>query len=72
MAGKRKAEIFLGVGVGSFGGGANGFEFLMPVCSSENLDDQPGEAVDRHMRCKAMIIDPVLAVFGILTDLRII
>jgi hypothetical protein len=43
------AEIFLSGGVGSFGGGAKGLEFLMPVCSAENLDDQPGEVVDRHM-----------------------
>ena len=66
------AEIFLGGGVGSFGGGAKGFELMMTVCSAENLDDKPGEVFDRHMRCKAMIIYPVLAVFGALSDLRII
>ena len=66
------AKIFLGGGVGSFGGGTEGFEFMMPVCSAEDLDDQPGEVVDRHMTSKSVIIDPVLAVFGVLTDLRII
>ena len=45
---------------------------MMTVCSAENLDNQPGELLDRHMRCKAMIIYPVLAVFGVLSDLRII
>jgi hypothetical protein len=43
-------EIFLGGEVGSFGGGAESLVFPMPVCSAENLDDQPGEVVDRHMR----------------------
>lgn len=66
------AEIFLGGGVGSFRSGAKGFEFLMPICSSEHLCDQSGEVLDRHMRCKAMIIDPMLAVFGVLSDQRIV
>lgn len=66
------AEIFLGGGVGSFGGGAEGIELMMPVCSAENFDDQPGEVVDRHMTSESVIVDPVLAVFGVLSDLRII
>ena len=40
------AEIFLGGRVGSFGGGTEGFEFMMAVCSAEDLDDQPGEVLD--------------------------
>ena len=66
------AEVFLGGGVGSFRGGAEGLEFLMPVCSSENFNDQPGKVVDRHMTSKSMVIDPVLAVFGVFSDMRII
>jgi hypothetical protein len=33
-------EIFLGGGVGSLRGGAEGFEFMTPVCSAEHLDNQ--------------------------------
>lgn len=45
---------------------------MMSVCSAENFDDQPGEVVDRHMTSESVIVDPVLAVFGVLSDLRII
>jgi hypothetical protein len=43
----------------------------MPVCSTENLDDQPGKVTDRHMTSESVVIDPVLAVFGVLSDLRV-
>ena len=43
----------------------------MSVGSSENLNDQPGEVFDRHMVGESVVVDPVLAVFGVLTDLRI-
>ena len=66
------AEIFLGGGVGSFGGGTEGFEFMMPVCSAEDLDDQPGKVFDRHMVGESVVADPVLTVLGVLSDLRII
>ena len=45
---------------------------MMPVCSAENIDDQPGEVDDRHMTSKSVVVDPVLAVFGVLSDLWII
>ena len=44
---------------------------MMPVCSAEDLDDQPGKVVDRHMTSEAVVIDPVFAVFGVLSDLRV-
>lgn len=44
---------------------------MMPVCSTEDLDGQPGEIVNRHMTGESVIIDPVLTVFGVLPDLRI-
>ena len=66
------AEIFLGGGVGSFGSGAEGLELMMAVCSAENLDDQSGEVTDRHMTSKSVVVDPVLAVFGVMSDLRIV
>ena len=45
---------------------------MMPICSTKNLDGQPGKVVDRHMTSESMVIYPVLAVFGVLPDLRII
>ena len=48
-----------------------GFELMMPVCSSEHLNDQLGEVVDRHMVSESVVVDPVLAVLGVLSDLRI-
>lgn len=66
------AEVVLGGGVGSFGGRAEGLELMMPVGSAEHLNDQPGEVGDRHMTSKSVVVDPVPAVFGVLSDLRII
>ena len=66
------AEIFLGGRVGSFRGGAEGLQLLMPVCSAEHLNDQPGEVADRHMASESLVVDPVFAVFGVLPDLRIV
>ena len=65
------ADIFLGGRVGSFGSGAEGLELMMPVGSAENLDDQSGEVVDRHMTSESVVVDPVLTVLGVLSDLRI-
>ena len=45
---------------------------MMPVCSAKNLDNQPGEVTDRHMTSKSVVVDPVLTVFSVLSDLRII
>lgn len=65
-------EIFLGGGVGSVGGGAEGFELMMAVCSPGDLDDQPGEVADRHMTGESVVVDPVFAVIGVLSDSRIV
>ena len=45
---------------------------MMSVGSAENLNDEPGEVFDRHMVGESIVVDPVLAVLGVLTDLWII
>jgi len=44
----------------------------MPVCTTDDLGDEPGELSDRHMPAEAVVIDPVRAVVGVLDDLWIL
>lgn len=66
------AEVFLGGGVGSFGGGAEGLDLLIALAAPDNFVDQPGEILDGHMVGVAVVVDPVLAVQGIFSDIGII
>ena len=66
------AEILLGGGVGSFGGGAEGLDFLVAIGAPDNFVDQPGEILDGHVSGVAIVVDPVFAVQGIFDDIRII
>jgi len=56
------AKIFLGGGVGSFGGGTEGLDLLIPVGAADNFVDQSGVVLDRHMSGVAVVVDPVFAV----------
>jgi len=62
----KNTEIFFGRGVGSFGSGTKGFDFLMAVGSPDDLGDEPGEFVDGHVLGESVVVDPVRAIMGVL------
>lgn len=61
----KDTEVFLGRGVGPLGSGSKGLELVMSVCSADDLGDEPGEVLHRHVPCEAMIVDPVGTVPGV-------
>ena len=44
----------------------------MPFRAANDLTDQSWELPDRHVLCKAMVIDPVRAILGVSNDSRIL
>lgn len=63
---EKNTEILFGCGVGSFGSGTKGLDFLMAVDSPEDLVDEPGEFVDGHVLAESVVVDPVWAITGVL------
>ena len=55
-------EVFLGRGVGSLGSGPKGLELLVALGSADDLGDEPGVGLDRHVFCEAVVVDPVRAI----------
>jgi len=44
---------------------------LIPVGAADDFANEPGEVVDGHVSGVSVIVDPVLACFGMLADLQI-
>ena len=55
-------EVLLGRGVGPLGSGSKGLELLVALGSADDLGDEPGVGLDRHVFCEAVVVDPVRAI----------